>query len=225
MGDEAPAESSNPDRYSRHAGPGPRTDWVAWHEAYDSPKGSLARRLERVRIRLAEALDAGPSGATVLSLCAGDGRDLLGVEMVTPPARAVLVELDRELAARAAAAAAGRAWAEVRCADATDRDVFADVLPVDVLMACGILGNVDHDAVPAIARGFAGLLAPSGVVIWTRGSGEPDRRGEVRAAFIDAGFEELAFDGADDVFGVGVGRRVGPAPTVQPDGPLFTFVR
>ncbi|MEO1057507.1 MAG: class I SAM-dependent methyltransferase [Actinomycetota bacterium] len=218
-------ESSNPDRFSRHAGPGPRTDWVAWHEAYDSPTGSLARRLERVRIRLAEALDAIPHPATVLSLCAGDGRDLLGAELAVPPARAVLVELDRELATRASEAAAGQTWAEVRCADASDRAVFADVLPVDVLMACGILGNVDPDAVPVIARGFAGLLAPGGVVIWTRGSGEPDRRADVRTAFVEAGFEELAFDGADDVFGVGVGRLADPVPEAQVDAPLFVFVR
>ncbi len=215
--------SSNPDRYSQHAGPGPRTDWVAWHEAYDSPTGSLARRLERVRHRLAEALDAAPRGATVLSLCAGDGRDLLGAALAAPPARAVLVELDPDLANRASEAAADRAWADVRCADATDPAVFADVLPVDVLMACGILGNVDPDEVPAIARGFAGLVQPGGVVIWTRGSGEPDRRNDVRAAFIEAGFEETAFDGAEDVFGVGVGRLVRPAP--PPRAPLFTFVR
>lgn len=225
MGGEARAESSNPDRFARHAGPGPRTDWVAWHEAYDSPTGSLARRLARVRIRLAEVLDAIPHGTTVLSLCAGDGRDLLGAEFSTPPARAVLVELDPELAARASVAAAGRSWAEVRCADATDRAVFADVLPVGVLMACGILGNVEPDEVPTIARRFAGLLAPGGVVIWTRGGGEPDRRDDVRAAFVEAGFDELAFDGADDVFGVGVGRLVGPTPETRPDAPLFSFVR
>ena len=218
-------ESSNPDRFARHSGPGPRTDWVAWHEAYDSPTGSLTRRLERVRVRLDGVLRAAPSAPTVLSLCTGDGRDLLGAELARRPRRAVLVELDPDLASRAAEAAAPHDWAEVRCADATDVVAFADVVPVDVLMLCGVLGNVDPDDVEHIARRCAGLVKPGGVVIWTRGGGDPDLRPDARAAFVAAGYEELAFDGSDDVFGVGVSWLVEPAPAPRPGDTLFEFVR
>ncbi|MGK5684784.1 hypothetical protein [Actinoplanes sp. URMC 104] len=48
-------------------------DWVQWHEEYDVPGSSLARRLEVVRGHLRHLL-AGPR--RVIGMCAGDGRDV-----------------------------------------------------------------------------------------------------------------------------------------------------
>ena len=62
-------------------------------------------------------------------------------------------------------------------------------------------------------------------MIWTRGGGDPDLRPDARAAFVAAGYEELAFDGSDDVFGVGVSWLVEPAPAPRPGDTLFEFVR
>jgi hypothetical protein len=55
-------------------------DWYAWHDAYESRGSTLARRLAAVQDRVREALDSAPAGPLrVVSLCAGQGRDLLGV--------------------------------------------------------------------------------------------------------------------------------------------------
>src|SRR5258708_38256346 len=55
-------------------------DWVAWHRAYDDPTSSLSVRLVRVRWHLARALDeAQPGPVRLVSLCAGQGLDVLGV--------------------------------------------------------------------------------------------------------------------------------------------------
>ncbi|MEQ1787321.1 MAG: SAM-dependent methyltransferase, partial [Acidimicrobiales bacterium] len=55
-------------------------DWVAWHAPYDDPGSNLARRLRWVQRRIRLALDdALPGPIRVLSLCAGQGRDLLEV--------------------------------------------------------------------------------------------------------------------------------------------------
>src|SRR5690242_5667923 len=115
-------------------------DWQGWHTAYDDPQSSLSRRLDVVRARLMQALDmvANPS-PRLLSLCAGDGRDVIPVLASRGPSRsvtAVLVESDRVLAERAAATARneGLEQFDVRCADASSLDGFADALPVDVLM-------------------------------------------------------------------------------------------
>src|SRR6185503_4264281 len=55
-------------------------DWRAWHEAYDHRGSPLARRLAVVQQCIAAALDAAPAGPIrVVSMCAGQGRDLLGV--------------------------------------------------------------------------------------------------------------------------------------------------
>src|SRR6185437_12877992 len=54
-------------------------DWVEWHLAYQDPESALSRRLERVRQHLAKAIDDAPAGqVSLVSLCAGQGHDVLG---------------------------------------------------------------------------------------------------------------------------------------------------
>ena len=53
------------------------TDWYAWHDHYDEP--GLARRLAAVQQRISVALDqARPGPLRAISVCAGQGRDLIG---------------------------------------------------------------------------------------------------------------------------------------------------
>ena len=55
-------------------------DWVAWHDAYDDPGAPLAQRLVAVQAQIAAALDGAPPGPLrAVSICAGQGRDLIGV--------------------------------------------------------------------------------------------------------------------------------------------------
>jgi hypothetical protein len=114
-------------------------DWAAWHEAYDDPSSFLNVRLRKVRQRLSEAIGAAPAGPVrLVSLCAGQGRDVIGVLPGHPrrdDVHAVLVESDprNAEAARRAAAQAGLLQVEVREADAAAVAGFADALPADVL--------------------------------------------------------------------------------------------
>jgi len=140
-------------------------DWAAWHEHYDDPASPLSARLRCVQAHLADAIDRAPPGRiSLVSLCAGQGRDVIGVLPDHPrrdDVRAVLVESDERNAgpARQAAAARGLTQVEVRVADASLVASFADALPADVLLLCGIFGNIsDHDiertaqAAPALCR-------------------------------------------------------------------------
>jgi hypothetical protein len=203
-------------------------NWVNWHHDYDRPGSSLSRRLKVVHSRLSDALDLVGSEPVVLSLCAGDGRDIIPLLRDQPGrvGRVVLVELDRTLAERGrlAARAAGLTVVEVRCADAGAVDSFTDVLPVDILMLCGIFGNIDHTQVKNIIEVSPCLMRWGGCVIWTRGGSEPDRRPEARRWFTEAGFEELAFDGDPEPYGVGLSRMMRSNPPVQGMPPrLFRF--
>lgn len=214
-------------------------DWHAWHEQYDDPASSLSRRLTVVREQLRLVLSATepqPDRAVrLVSLCSGDGRDTLPVLAESPvPVAAMLVELDPVLAeaARSAAAELRLQDVDVRTADAGVSGSFIAACPADVLMLCGIFGNVTDADVRRTVASAPGLLTRGGAVIWTRGNRvdhdpskvDGDPSDWIRSLFQAAGMVEEAFIRPDDAgFRVGVNRnaRLGSAPI--PDR-LFSFV-
>jgi hypothetical protein len=205
-------------------------DWVAWHDAYSDRTSSLARRLVVVRQRIGEALDAcSDDPVRILDLCAGDGRDLLPELAARPErrVRAVLVELDGQLAAAARATASTLAGVEVRQDDAGDAASFAGAVPVDLLLLCGIFGNISTVDIQTTIQYIPSMLAPGGTVIWTRGwFASDDLRPTIRRWFTEAGLREVSFDGDPDRFGVGVAQLVErPHRSGPRSRRLFTFVR
>jgi hypothetical protein len=207
------------------------TNWRTWHAKYDESESSLARRLTVVRGRVAETLAARRLAAPtrILSLCSGDGRDLLPelANCGQETAGAVLVEQDESLAqdARATAGTLGLGQVKVVTGDAGDTATFAFALPVDLLMLCGIFGNVSERDIAATIDATPRMLRPGATVIWTRGSSEPDLRPVIRRRFRDAGFRELAFDSEPRGFGVGVAQLAAPVSDRSMPRRLFTFTR
>jgi hypothetical protein len=211
-------------------------DWVEWHLAYENPDSGLSARLRSVRRYLAQAIAEAPAGSPVrlVSLCAGQGHDVIGV-LADHPRRdevtALLVEADPRNAAlaRSRAAAAGLTRLEVREADASRPEEFADGLPADVLLLCGIFGNVSDEDIERTATAAPALCAPGATVIWTRHRRAPDLTPRIRDWFTDAGFDDVAFDALEaptfNGLGVGVGRlrEEPPAAAGLPAGPRFTF--
>ena len=208
-------------------------DWIQWHHAYDDPTSGLSTRLALVQGHLSAALDAVPDGPVrLVSLCAGQGRDVIGVLPGHPrrdDVTALLVELDPALAEVAAdrAAAAGLAGLTVRVADAGIVANYSDALPADVLLLCGIFGNVSDEDIRRTATAAAAMCAPGGTVIWTRHRRPPDLTGQIRAWFSAAGFQEVAFDRppTETMTGVGVHRRQAAGPRQLPDAVVDTVRR
>jgi hypothetical protein len=211
-------------------------DWLEWYKQYDDPTSSLGRRLQVVQEQLAATMRSLPDSARLLSLCAGDGRDTLPVlAEVAPHVTATLVELNGELAERARRTAAdlGLGGVTVRTGDAGDCRSHRGSVPADVVLMCGVFGNVRDKEVANTVEHLPELLAPGGVVIWTRGSrvdrdpsewaGDPSEY--VRGLLAAGTFEELAFVKPDDAgFRVGVHRLLGPPRPFDPAVQLFTFV-
>lgn len=73
-------------------------DWYQWHQPYTDRDSALSRRLRIVQSHIAAWLDERPEPLlTVVSACAGQGRDLLEVLAPRPDAarvRATLIEYD-----------------------------------------------------------------------------------------------------------------------------------
>ncbi|GAA4460911.1 class I SAM-dependent methyltransferase family protein [Phytohabitans houttuyneae] len=204
-------------------------DWVQWHEAYEDPASSLSRRLAMVRQQIATVLDARPPGPIrVVSLCAGQGRDLLGALVDHPRRHDVvgrLVELDPHNAevARTSAQQGGLAGIEVVTGDAADTGNYAGVVPADLVLACGIFGNVSDDDIRRTIAMLPGFCVTGGTVIWTRHREEPDLVPAICEWFEAAGFKPAWV--ADGSAGYGAGVHVYSGPTTElPLGKrMFTF--
>lgn len=167
----------------------------------------------------------------VVSLCAGKGLDLLGVLSSHPAKQLVtgrLVELDSDLAAaaREVAEAAGLKNLEVVVADAGFTDSYVGAVPADLVIACGVFGNISDRDVEATVRAMPSLCSQGGTVIWTRHRYAPDLTPAIRRWFAEAGFAEQAFTSPGvDSYAVGVHRLDEPGLTLSVGRQLFTFTR
>ena len=210
--------------------PGAGRDWVAWHDAYDDPQAPLAQRLIAVQARIAEALDQAPPGPLrAVSICAGQGRDLIGVLREHPRGHDVtarLVELDPHNAeiARQSAADAGLTQVEVVTGDAARTDAYAGLVPAGLVLVCGVFGNITDEDVARTIRYCAGLCAAGGTVVWTRGRGEPDLIPQICAWFAAEGFELLAVSEPGTRWGVGAHRFAGTPRPLPAGQQMFRFV-
>ena len=207
-------------------------DYVAWHDAYDDPQSSLSWRLTVVRSWIERTLNEPASPVRVLSVCSGDGRDVLGVLALRPDVANVdvtLLEIDPVLAARAREQAADlhpRVRVDVRVADAGDPAAYAGAVPADLVLLVGIFGNItDADIARTIAAAPA-MCRPGATVLWSRGRHGGDRNDEIRRCFVAAGFAEIGLDTLDCDGHPTLGamrflHETKPMPTHR----LFTFLR
>jgi len=212
--------------------PPERIDWLAWHTSYGDPDSPLSQRLRTIKEQIRAFIDerAGDE-LRAISVCAGDGRDLLGAlaELSNRPrVRARLVELDPELAARARATAAAHGLTEVEvvCADAGASDVYADAVPADLVLLCGVFGNIAEADVDRLIRALPQLCAPGALVVWTRHRRAPDLTPQIRDWLAGERFSEHAFiSPGPDAWSVGAHSFHGNEQPLERDERLFTFVR
>jgi hypothetical protein len=206
-------------------------DWADWHRDYDDPGSLLSRRLQLVQGHLRAEFDRAPAGdVRLISLCAGQGRDVIGVLTGHPrrnDVRARLVELDQRNAAHArqAARAAGLGGVEVLQADAGITDACLGAVPAQIVVACGIFGNIADRDIQATVAALPSLCAPGALVLWTRHRRPPDLTPAIRSWFGQAGFGEEAFHISHDGFmSVGAHRLTGEPAALVPGQRLFTFL-
>lgn len=208
-----------------------RIDWVAWHERYDREE-SMRQRLELVQSHIAKALaQIERSPVRVISMCAGQARDLRGALEQVKRRDIVgrLVERDPDLAndARRGLAELGAGGVEVTVGDAGELGVYRGAAPADLVLECGVFGNISDADVERTLRASAALCAPGATLIWTRHRRPPDLTPWVRRWLEDAGFENVAYQAVPDPArqgAVGVARFAGKTRPLT-DQHLFTFIR
>jgi hypothetical protein len=210
----------------------PERFWVRWHRDYDDPASRLSQRLRAVTRRTRQAVDAAPPGTVrLISACAGQGRDVVAALVDHPRAGDVvgrLVELDPYNCevAQGALVGARLSGIECVCADAALTDAFDGAVPANVVLLCGIFGNITDDDIRHTAQNAARLCAPGAWLIWTRHRRSPDITPRIRQWFTGAGFELQAFDAPDESdYCVATFCLTAPPLAFQRGIRLFTFVR
>jgi predicted RNA methylase len=206
--------------------------WVRWHKHYDDPSSPLSVRLRIVQAMVGDVLSAAADGPIrIVSMCAGQGRDVIDVLATHPrgvDATALLVELDPVLVAfaRERAAAAG-VTGNVRIVegDAALSRWYADDVPADLVLVCGVFGNVSRADISRTIQALPGWCREGSEVIWTRHRRPPDATPFIRAEFAAAGFDEVGFEAPDGyVLSVGRSRLERPPGVFDPGATLFEFV-
>jgi hypothetical protein len=97
-------------------------------------------------------------------------------------------------------------------------------VPVDLLLACGVFGNIPDAEVERTVRALAGYVVPGATAIWTRHRGEPDLTPAIRGWFAASDWRELAFVPIpDSTAAVGVARYEGPVVPFTQGIRLFSF--
>jgi hypothetical protein len=137
-----------------------------------------------------------------------------------------LVELDESLAAEAAASARDRGLQNVEVAngDASIASAYGDFVPADIIMVCGVFGNLSEIDIARTIFLLPSLCAASARVIWTRHRRAPDVTNVIRAMFLESGFAEVEFSAPrDSLFTVGTHQLHRAPDPFDEDIRLFTF--
>jgi hypothetical protein len=208
-------------------------DYLAWHDDYDRPGSALHLRLLVVQDLLSLALDESPVGPVrLISMCAGQGHDVVTVARRHRRGGDItgrLVELDPRNVevARRAIDDAGLGGLEVFEGDAGCSDSYTGAAPADVVLACGIFGNITDEEVHDTVRALPSLCAENAWVLWTRGPRDDDIVHTIEGWFAGAGFEPVSLVvGTGGLFGVGAARyRGAPRPWQQGETYFGEFSR
>lgn len=209
-------------------------DYEQWLRHYDDPDSSLSWRLRHVQAHLREDLDGRTGAVRIVSVCAGDGRDIIDVLAARDDAsrvEAVLLEAHPRIADRAKdrAVAAGLTGVRVRVGDAADTSAYVDAVPADILLLVGIFGNISETDISKTIATAPQFCAPGATVLWSRGrdGSRDDINDRIRAEFAEVGFSELTYAESDPVSGAALGtvRYDGAPVPLDPGQHLFTFWR
>jgi len=207
-------------------------DWSDWHEEYDDPNSEIAARARGVQQLVTQVVtDCAPGPVTLVSICGGQGRELIGALGEHPrrdDVRGRLVELDPDNAeyARRSAEIAHVDGLEVVNGDASVASAYAGLDRLDLIVLSGFFGHVNDEDQARLIRFLRTLLRPDGAVVWTFFARAKRRTERLRAAFVAEDFEEVSYEvlpGDEYRFSVVLSRLRGEVLDSWSEEQIFTF--
>ena len=101
---------------------------------------------------------------------------------------------------------------------------YRDLAPVDLVLACGVFGNLSDADVLRTVEACAQLCREGGTVVWTRHRRAPDLVPVIADWFAVRGFEQVYLSAPEAGFGVGAHRLCHPPKQLQGADRIFSFV-
>jgi hypothetical protein len=101
---------------------------------------------------------------------------------------------------------------------------YADYVPADLVLACGVFGNIAVDDVLRTVGFCTQLCATGGTVVWTRSRVNSDLVPQICEWFEAQGFERQWVSDPGFVLGVAAHRFTGTPAPLEADATMFTFI-
>ena len=109
--------------------------------------------------------------------------------------------------------------------DASLTDNYRDMAPADLVLVCGVFGNITLGDIERTVAACCQLCNTGSTVIWTRHRAAPDRVPLICEWFEDRGFDRQWLSEPDAGFGVGAHRFRGEPQPLEAGHRMFTFAR
>jgi SAM-dependent methyltransferase len=221
----APEGAAKPDGISQI------DNWSTWHDEYENEDSELNARKRAVQAQVvAIATQCPPGPVTVVSICGGQAREVIGALENHPrraDVRGRIVELDEENAAFA------RAWAkksgldklEVVTGDASLSSAYAGLPPADVVVLSGVVGHLCHPERVQLIAFMHQILRAGGYAVNTYYRLREEESQQLRDAFRAQQFEEESFETLPGKyqFTIARNRYLGRPKPLEPGVRVFNF--
>ncbi|MNQ86568.1 hypothetical protein D3C85_1017660 [compost metagenome] len=138
-----------------------------------------------------------------------------------------LVEIDAKLARESERTASDKGLQNVTVVngDASLLRIYSDVIPADLILLCGIFGNITNEDILNTIESLAQLSKQGTRVVWTRNLRHPEVVPMIRHSFIANDFKEVDYrTTSDDLYAIGIYEFQG-LPQRLNDARLFKFVK
>ena len=108
--------------------------------------------------------------------------------------------------------------------DASLTDAYAGLVPADLVMVCGVFGNITGSDIRRTVGCCTQLCATGGTTLWTRGRTEPDLVPRICDWFGENGFELSWLSEPGVKYGVGMHRFAARPRPLAAGLRMFSFV-
>lgn len=175
-------------------------NWLDWHSEYDDPGSELAGRLKTVRRHVAAVVGSCPPGpVTVVSICGGQGREVIGAledhhRRADVGGRLIEHDPDNATIARRWARRARLEQFEVVTGDASLSDAYDRLPPADLVVISGLFGHIDPPDQARTVDFLRQISRPGGWIVWTSSGRQRGGPNPLRRLFAERHFEEETFE-------------------------------